>query len=80
MNNEKKLVGCSEKNRAKLNVKTADEYIASIDVDQINSTFAAPFSGMKEMYALQKGIEIGAALGIQWGFRHADETNRKGEV
>lgn len=34
------------------------------DTDEVNESFATPFSGMKEMYALQKGIEAGYDAGL----------------
>lgn len=44
--------------RAKLTAALAcpDEHD---DPDEVNATFHSPFTGMKEMYALQKGIEHG---------------------
>ena len=30
-----------------------------LDADEVNANFSAPFSGSREMYALQKGLELG---------------------
>lgn len=42
------------------------------DVDKVNDQFFAPFAGIKEMYALQKGIEAGWELGFD-AFRESPE-------
>lgn len=49
-----------------IDTEALSEYASTIDADQINSRFFAPFQGMKEMYALQKGLEIGVELGAKW--------------
>lgn len=60
------------------NPPEVSEAAIAIDADEVNASFAAPFSGMKEMYALRKGLEIGFELGAQF-VRHSAhaEAGRK---
>jgi hypothetical protein len=50
----------------KLDEKALQEYMELVDPERINQQFVVPFTGMKETYALQKGLEIGIELGARW--------------